>query len=178
MKIKILLILFAFVLQVQAQKYYTKSGITDFKASVDAFEAVEAINKSTTVIFNTESGEIASLLFINAFQFDIALMQEHFNENYMDSNKFPKATFKGKIHDFDVLSETFKSYKLKGVLNIKGVEKMIETEALLCKQDDKIILKGEFFVKPQDFNIKIPNIIRKKIAETITIKMNYELVKK
>ena len=82
-----------------AQKYYTKTGNTKFKASVEAFEPVEATNNSTTAIINVTSGEIASLLFIKAFNFRVALMQEHFNENYMDSGTFPKATFKGLISD-------------------------------------------------------------------------------
>ena len=82
-----------------AQKYYTKTGNTQFKASVEAFEPVEATNKSTTAIININSGEIASLLFVKAFNFRVALMQEHFNENYMDSGTFPKAIFKGLISE-------------------------------------------------------------------------------
>ena len=93
---KIALILFLLIsFSTFAQKYFTKTGNTQFKASVEAFEPVEATNNSTTAIININSGEIASLLFIKAFNFRVALMQEHFNENYMDSSTFPKATFKG-----------------------------------------------------------------------------------
>jgi hypothetical protein len=161
-------------------KYFTKTGITDFKASVEAFEPVEATNKSTTVILNTSNGDIAALLFVKAFHFEIALMEEHFNENYMDSDKFPKATFKGNIDGFDIdkLSNKVTALNLKGILNIRGKEKAIETTANLSREDGKIMLVANFSVAPQDFDIDIPKIVRKKIAEQININLNYELVQK
>lgn len=163
-----------------AQKYFTKTGETEFKASVEAFEPVEAINKSTTVILNTKNGTIAALLFVKAFHFEIALMEEHFNENYMDSDKFSKATFKGKIIDFNIASilEVKKEFKLKGILTVRGKIKEIETDIHLKKVADKIILVSQFDVAPQDFDIEIPNIVRKKIANAIKLKLNYELIEK
>ena len=79
--------------QLSAQKYFTRSGITQFEASEKAFEPVEAMNNSTTVILDTPNGSIVSQVFIAGFQFKNALMQEHFNENYVESDKYPKATF-------------------------------------------------------------------------------------
>jgi hypothetical protein len=179
---KLLLTLLVLVsLSVSAQsKYFTKTGITDFKASVEAFEPVEATNKSTTVILNTSNGDIAALLFVKAFHFEIALMEEHFNENYMDSDKFPKATFKGNIDGFDIdkLSNKVTALNLKGILNIRGKEKAIETIANLSREDGKIMLVANFSVAPQDFDTDIPKIVRKKIAEQININLNYELVQK
>ena len=113
---KVALVLFLLIsFSTFAQKYYTKTGNTQFKASVEAFEPVEATNNSTTAIINVTSGEIASLLFVKAFNFRVALMQEHFNENYMDSSTFPKATFKGLISDFNLsdISSTEKNISLK-----------------------------------------------------------------
>ncbi len=110
------IITFCFLLvsiSVFSQKYFTRSGNTNFKASVEAFEVVEAKNNSTTVILKTDTGDIAAQLFINAFQFKVALMQEHFNENYMGSDKYPKAIFRGKIADFNLATVTpKKKYKL------------------------------------------------------------------
>ena len=129
---KVALVLFLLIsFSTFAQKYYTKTGNTQFKASVEAFEPVEATNNSTTAIINITTGEIASLLFVKAFNFRVALMQEHFNENYMDSSTFPKATFKGLISDFNLsdISSTEKKYLLKGILTVRGVEKEIETPA-------------------------------------------------
>ena len=164
---------------VAAQKYYTKTGLTGFKASVEAFEPVEAKNNSTSAVLNTETGDIAALLFVKAFNFRVALMQEHFNENYMDSNKFPKATFKGKVEGFNLseISDS-KEYTIKGTLTVRGVKKDVETIGKFTKQGNKLILVATFGVKPIDFGIKIPKIVRKKIAGTINISLNYELVQK
>ncbi|AZJ34085.1 YceI family protein [Tenacibaculum singaporense] len=177
---KSLLIILLFLSQnIFCQKYYTRTGNTEFKASVDTFEPVEAKNKSTSVILNTETGEIASLLLIKAFRFRLALMQEHFNENYMNSDKYPKATFKGKIHDFnidEIVSE--KEYKITGILNVRGIDKEIITTAKIIKTGNKIFLNSTFSVKPQDFKIKIPSIVRNKIAKSVIITINYELFEK
>lgn len=178
---KIQLLVFLFLnLSISAQKYYTKTGKTEFKASVEAFEPVEATNNSTTAILNTVSGEIASLLFVKAFNFRVALMQEHFNENYMDSNIFPKATFKGVLSDFKFLdiSNTEKKYFLKGILTLRGIGKEVETIASFSKKKDKLMMKASFGVQPEDFNIKIPRIVSSKIAGTINIFIAYELIEK
>ena len=162
-----------------SQTYFTRTGMTEFKASVEAFEPVEAKNNSTTVILKTQSGDIAAQLFINAFKFRVALMQEHFNENYMDSDKFPKAIFRGKLKDFDL--STFsgeQEYDLSGTLTVRGVKKEINTKAKVKKSGDAINITAAFSVQPQEFDIKIPSIVRKKIADKINISINYELVEK
>jgi polyisoprenoid-binding protein YceI len=162
-----------------SQTYFTRSGNTDFKASVAAFEPVEATNKSTTVILKTATGDLAAQLFLTAFQFRVALMQEHFNENYMDSNTHPKAVFRGKLADFNFTELSIKKeYDLSGSLTIKGIQKEITTTARVTLDGDKVIVSSKFTVAPQDFDIDIPNIVRKKIAETIHITLNYELVEK
>ena len=180
MKKVVLFLLLMISFSTFAQKYFTKTGNTQFKASVEAFEPVEAINNSTTAIINVTSGEIASLLFIKAFNFRVALMQEHFNENYMDSGTFPKATFKGLISDFDLskISSTEKKLLLKGILTVRGVEKEIETLATFSKKEDKLLMVTSFGVKPEDFNIKIPKIVSNKIAGTINISLVYEFIEK
>jgi hypothetical protein len=160
-----------------AQKYFTRTGATNFKASVATFEAIEATNKSTTVLLKTDTGDIAAQLFIAAFNFRVALMQEHFNENYMDSDKFPKATFRGKIKGFSI-DTLKKEYPLLGTLTIRGIKKEIETTARVMITEGSIYITSSFTVKPQNFDIKIPSIVRKKIAESININLNYELVEK
>ena len=178
---KVALVLFLLIsFSTFAQNYYTKTGNTQFNASVEAFEPVEATNNSTTAIINVTSGEIASLLFIKAFNFRVALMQEHFNENYMDSSTFPKATFKGLISDFNLsdISSTEKKYLLKGILTVRGVEKEIETPATFSQNEDKLLMEASFGVQPEDFNIKIPKSVSDKIAGTITISLAYEFIEK
>lgn len=177
-KILICFICFA-SFNLSAQKYYTKTGTTELKASVAAFEPVEATNKSTSVVLKADTGDIAALLFVKAFRFRVALMEEHFNENYMDSDKFPKATFKGKVTDFNLADiSTEKEYTIKGTLTVRGIKKEIETTGKFLKKDGKISLNVMFSVKPQDFDIKIPSIVREKIAKTINLTLNYELVEK
>ena len=84
-----------------ADKKITKTGTIVFEASVPSFEEVKAKNEAVTCILNPDNGEIAALALMKGFRFKVALMEEHFNENYVESSKYPKATFKGKIDNFD-----------------------------------------------------------------------------
>jgi polyisoprenoid-binding protein YceI len=113
------------------------------------------------------------------FQFNNALMQEHFNENYMDSYQYPKATFKGNLDNFSLISfNANNSYDLNGLLTIKGLEKNIQTTVDVKVENDQIFISGSFFVSAKDFNIKIPSIVRDKIANQIQINIDYELIEK
>lgn len=106
-------------------------------------------------------------------------MQEHFNENYMESNQYPKATFKGKLDNFSL--DDLKSNEpipLSGMLTIKGVEKKIQTTVSITQDQNGLSLTGMFAVKPEDFNIKIPVIVQEKIADMVHINLNYQLVEK
>ncbi len=161
-----------------AQKFMTRNGFTEMKASVEAFEPVEAKNNSTTAIL-TNDGQIASQLFITAFKFKVALMQEHFNENYMDSDKYPKATFKGKVEGFNAAEiDENKEYIVKGTLTVREIGKEISFPAKISKKDSIINFTGGFIVLPSDFNIDIPSIVSKKIADKINITMNYDFTEK
>lgn len=162
-----------------SQTYFTRTGLTKFKASVEAFEPVEAKNNSTTAILKTQTGDIAAQLFINAFKFRVKLMQEHFNENYMDSDKYPKGVFRGKLKDFDLSSiTTEKEFDLEGSLTIRGAKKEISTKVKIKKDRDNYRLTAAFSVEPSDFGIKIPKVVSKKIANKINITIDYELVEK
>lgn len=180
MKYLLTIILIASAHFASCQKYFTKTGKTAFKASVDTFEPIEAENNSTTAILNTSSGEVAALIFVRAFRFKVALMEEHFNENYMDSDNYPKASFKGQIKDFDLnaLGDQEKSYVLSGTLTIRGQNQNIETSADMKMVNDQIVVSATFDVQPEKFNIEIPEIVREKIAKNIRIDLNYELKKR
>ncbi len=179
-RVILLLMMIGFISTTAQNKYFTKTGTTDFKASVEAFEPIEAKNNSTTVVLNSKTGDIAALLFVKSFHFKVALMEEHFNENYMDSDKFPKATFKGTLEgfDFNKIKSEEQEYKLSGTLNIRGKEKAINTISKFSMVDSKILLNSRFVVKPEDFDIDIPKIVRKKIAKEIIVTLEYELVEK
>jgi len=179
MKTIALLFLFVGIAQLPAQKFTTKTGSVRFEASVASFEEVAAENKNTSAVLETSTGEIAVLSLMKGFRFKVALMEEHFNENYVESDKFPKATFKGKIEDFDIskLSSATKVFNISGDLTLHGKTKKINTTAKISKSGDKITLIGSFDVKPEDFAIEIPKIVSKKVADTINITFNLSLSK-
>ncbi len=160
-------------------KYSTKTGTIDFEASVPSFEEVKAQNENTSAILNTATGEFASLALMNAFRFKVALMEEHFNENYMESSKYPKAVFKGTIHDFDLskLTNSPANFRLTGSMTVHGETKPLETMVQIYKKDSAIIIDAEFEVKPEDFKIEIPKVVSNKIAETINVTAHYLLNK-
>ena len=180
MKFRFLFCFFLFTNLLSAQKYATRSGQTSFIGSEETFEQIKAINNVSTAIVDSSNGDIAILLFISAFDFEIALMQEHFNENYMDSSKYPKANFVGNIQRFSLkeLSYDEKEYKIIGVLTIRGIEKNITINSRFKKTDDGLSLKTNFSVLTSDFDIQVPKVVRNKISKEIKIKVDYELIEK
>ncbi|PBI83765.1 Protein YceI [Flavobacterium sp. ACN2] len=162
-----------------AQKLITKTGNIKFQASMPTYEEVAAESKSVSAVLDQTTGDFASLVLIKGFRFKVALMEEHFNENYMESEKFPKATFKGKIEDFDSskITSSPKNFTLKGDLTIHGKTKPVSVIVKISKTTNGVNAIGTFEAKPEDFDIEIPSLVRKKIAEKIKINYNFLLVK-
>jgi hypothetical protein len=162
-----------------AQKLITKTGSIKFQASVPSYEEIAAENKSVSAVLEQSTGDFAALVLIKGFRFKVALMEEHFNENYMESEKFSKATLKGKIDDFDIskITNTPKNFTLKGDLTIHGKTNPINVIVKISKAANGVIAVGSFEVKPEDFDIEIPSLVRKKIADKIKINYNFLLVK-
>jgi hypothetical protein len=148
-------------------KLVTKTGKIQFEASVPSFEEVKAKNETVTVILNTANGEIAGLALMKAFRFKVALMEEHFNENYVESDKFPKATFKGKIENFDFskLNAVAKDYTIKGKLEMHGKTKEVAISAKVNKVDGGVKIDADFTVTTDDFAIDIPAVVSKKLSK-------------
>ena len=180
MKARVILFLFFYVSFINAQKYATRSGETSFIGSEETFEQIKAINKVSTAIVDSSNGDIAILLFVSAFKFEIALMEEHFNENYMESSKYPKVTFAGNIQNFKYqeLTNTENNYDIVGVLTIRGIEKSITINGRIQKTDEGFLLKTSFIVLTDDYNIKIPKVVRNKISKKINVEAEYELIEK
>lgn len=172
-----LLLLSNFIL---AQKYSTNVGQVTFEASVPLFEDVFAQDKNNVLVMNAATANLASISVVKNFKFKVKLMEEHFNENYAESAKYPKVLLKGKFLNFDKskLTSTPQKYTFQGTLNFHGVEKPISSLASIFYKDDKIYITGNFIVKPKDFNILIPKVVSKKVAENVKVKYNYTLVKK
>jgi polyisoprenoid-binding protein YceI len=177
MKYLFYILFFVSAFSVAQGKYLTKTGVLSFEASVPSFEEVEAKNNSVTAIINTENGEIAALALIKGFRFKNALMEEHFNENYAESNKYPKANFKGKIANFSPENATG-NFKINGELSFHGVTKAIENiPATVNNNNGKIIIEGTFKVLVSDFKIAIPKIVKNKISDDVSIHFKFELQK-
>nr|WP_294777821.1 YceI family protein [uncultured Flavobacterium sp.] len=158
-------------------KMVTKTGKITFEASVPAFEEVKAKNESVTCILNPASGEIASLALMKGFRFKVALMEEHFNENYVESDKYPKATFKGKIENFDLskLTATAKDYTIKGKLELHGKSKDITVTAKIKKTDNGVEIDANFTVNTDDFDIEIPSVVSKKLTKKVAVNLDFTL---
>ncbi len=165
---------FLFLVQMNfgQDKYFTKQGYVSF-FSHSLVEDIKADNKQVLSIIDTTTGDIAIQLLIRSFQFKKALMQEHFNENYLESHKYPKATFSGKILNYNQRSEPDFETEIEGIIRIHGKERKISTIAKITKTDEELILTGHFMVKVADFDIKIPKIVMNNIAKNI--KITYEL---
>lgn len=169
-------LLFCFCAFSQSKKI-TKVGKVIFEASVPSFEEVKATNYSVSCILNTKNGEIATLALMKGFRFKIALMEEHFNENYIESTKYPKAIFKGKIENFDVskLTESPKKYIINGTLELHGKLKKITSIAYIKKTNTTIEIENTFEVNSDDFNIEIPNIISNKVSKNVEVICSFSL---
>ena len=176
-----LLILMTSAITLGQSRYLTKTGALDFEASVPSFEEVAAKNNSVTAILNPDNGDFAVLAFVKGFRFKNALMEEHFNENYAESDNYPKAIFKGHIKGFsmDNITEEPTTFNIEGELTFHGVSKQITEVALkVRKAQGNIIIEGSFTVLSSDFKIKIPKIVRNKVSEEVEVSFNFELKKK
>ena len=150
---------------------YTKTGHIWFFSSTP-IEDIEAHNKTVMAAFDSKNNVLEFKVKMTDFIFEKALMQEHFNENYVESHKYPHATFKGKIDNFSELNlETMNTFeaKVSGVLKIHGVERNVSAKGTLKKNSDVISMNSKFQVKPADYNIKIPKIVVKNIAEVVDV---------
>ena len=161
-------------------KYMTKSGSMSFEASQPSFEPIEATHSAVSALLNADTGELAVLALVRGFRFPLALMEEHFNENYIESHQYPKTSFKGSILNFDsnALSNQPRTVQLTGELSMHGVTKLISVSATITKSDEQITLTSSFSVKTSDFGIKIPSLVRKQIDENVQVEVSLPLQRK
>lgn len=181
---KIILIVTAFFLiqtSFAQKRYFTKTGTVSFNAGT-ALEDIDGINKSTTCVFDATSGQVEFALLVKGFEFKSSLMQEHFNENYMESDKYPKSNFKGKITNIDKVNfqkDGTYPVTVKGTLEIHGVKKEIETTGTFKVSGETVSSTAEFTVVLEDYKIDIPGVVKDKISKTAKIKVNcsYSILK-
>jgi polyisoprenoid-binding protein YceI len=161
------------------QKYFTKNGKINFDAtSPNSPEKVEAINRTVTCVVDTKTGNIQFAALMKGFEFEKALMQEHFNENYVESDKFPKAEFKGLIDANDAVNyskDGTYAVKVKGKLTIHGETRDVEANGKMVVQNGKVNAFADFTIALSDYKIAIPGLVADKVSKTAKISVACQL---
>ncbi len=164
-----------------AQAWFTRTGHVWFFSSAP-LEDIEAHNRQVTSLLNTATNDLAFSVLIKGFEFKKALMQSHFNENYLESDKWEKATFAGKIADPAKINwnkpGTYKDVPIQGDLTIKDVKKPITSTADIIVGADMIEAVSTFKIKLQDYHVQIPSAVSKNIAEVVDIHVEMQYKKK
>jgi polyisoprenoid-binding protein YceI len=158
-------------------RYFTKTGTIKFFSKTD-LENIDATNTIVTAVLDTKSGAIQFSVPMKAFEFKRALMQEHFNENYVESDKYPNSTFKGKVvNNADIQYGTPGTYtaNIEGDLTIHGVTRPLTTKAKLVVTAADIEATTAFQVVVSDYKISIPALVADKISKSVQIEINTRL---
>lgn len=172
-KISLIFIVFILSISVNAQNIYKASSGEISFFSEAPMENIDAKNTQVKAIMNIDKKEIAFIVPVIAFKFEKPLMEEHFNENYMESEKYKTAQFSGSFDgDIDFSKDGIYNVDGKGNLNIHGVEQERELKAELEVKGNNVILKSDFIVKLADHKIKIPKMVIQNIAEEVEVKVN------
>lgn len=156
-----------------AEAQIFKSTSTDvYFFSETPLENIEARNVLSASMINLKDKQLVFQIPIKGFKFEKDLMEEHFNENYLESEKYPKASFNGNINE-DVDLSVDGSYEVTatGVLNVHGVEKERTLKGVIVRKGDKISVTGAFIIELKEHKIKIPKVVIANIAEVIDVKV-------
>ena len=166
----------AFTPKHTGDKYMTKNGKVTFFSHTD-LEDIKADNNKVSSVLDTKSGKMVIEVLIKSFVFKKARMEEHFNENYMESTKYPKSKFDGKIDDLKAINfskdGTYKS-SVSGNLTIKNKTNAVKTTGTFTIKNGKLNGKATFKVKPADYNITIPAVVKDKIAKEVEVTVDLD----
>ncbi len=158
---------------VDAQKFFTKTGRIDFNATAPSSpEKIEAVNKTVTCVLDVASGNIQFAVLIKGFTFERALMQEHFNENYLESDKFPKAEFKGTITNNSAVNyanDGEYAVTVKGKLTLHGETREVESAGKISVKGGKIGASASFSAVLGDYKVEVPTLVSDKVSKTAKI---------
>lgn len=153
-------------------KYLANKGQISFYSHT-ALEDIKAENANVASIIDASSGELSIIVTMTNFLFEKKLMQEHFNENYVESEKFPKATFSGNImnnSEVDYATPGDYEVQVEGDMKIHGVSRKVSVEgSIVVNEKGEITSRTKFLLNPEDYDIKIPRVVRKNIAEKLEI---------
>jgi polyisoprenoid-binding protein YceI len=153
----------------QAQIYTAKSSTTSFHSTAP-LEDIDATNKGGLIVFKSSTGDIQISLTMKSFKFKNSLMEEHFNENYMESDKYPKCVFKGKINEpLDPSKDGEQKVTVSGKMEMHGVTRDVTMDGTIAKLQDGYKIHTKFPVRVADYNIKVPSMYVKNIAEVVDV---------
>ncbi|HEY0740515.1 MAG TPA: YceI family protein [Chryseosolibacter sp.] len=155
-----------------AQKFLTEKGTISFFSDA-AIEDITAENTMVGSLFNATTGELVFIVKIKDFIFPKALMREHFNEKYMETEKFPKSLFTGKLKGYTLTDKGEQNVTATGKLTIHGVTRDVEVPGTIVFDSGKAMMKGKFMVALKDYDIKIPKLVWQNIAEEIEVKIDF-----
>jgi hypothetical protein len=173
----VIAVLFCTIFSVQAQKYLTKEGVIDIYSETSLF-VIEAKNQKVASILNTDNGEIVVSTLVRSFKFKEALVEEHFNENYMESHLYPKAQFKGKIMNFSQINTSKDgSYtiQIEGDLTLHGETRPLKTSGKLTVKSGSIIASTEFLISLENYKVKIEEQYKDRISDEIKLTVHFDL---
>lgn len=155
----------------QNRFYAEKSAMTFFSDGV--IEDIRATNNTVTSIFDLSKMDVAFLVKVKDFQFEKKLMQVHFNEKYMETEKYPKSTFVGSVTGFNPSKSGVQQVTASGKLFIHGISKDVKIPGTLEKKGSNLLLRSKFMLKLADFNITIPQIIWNNVAEDVEVELDF-----
>lgn len=169
----ILILLCHFAVQSQSSKLICRQGQVSF-FSYTAVENIEAINNQAVSVIDTGNGEIGVQILMRAFVFKKALMEEHFNESYVESDVYPKLTFSGSIGDFNEQLTNDTPIFIKGVMDFHGVQKEVAIKTAITKENNVVVLDGNFSTAIDDFDISVPALLVPNISKEIQVTFRFE----
>jgi polyisoprenoid-binding protein YceI len=172
LRVYFFLLFVCFGFSARSQKYtLEKSRVIFFSDAT--IEDIRAENIKTSSIFNISTGEVVFSIPISDFEFDKESMKEHFNEKYMETEKFPKAIFQGKFLNVKSDQVGEQVVKASGKLTIHGVTKEVTFPGTLNIKSNQIIAKSKFTIRLEDYNIKIPQLVWQNIAEEVEVTVEF-----
>ncbi len=162
-----------FCQQLPAQKVIARQGKVAF-FSHTTVEDIKAENNQVLSIIDIENGKIAVSMLMNTFVFKKALMREHFNESYVESDIYPKATFEGAIDKFEPAVQEIQTRFVKGIFTMHGVSKELEIKIKIHYLNDNYVLTGSFEAIVEDYEIRIPPLLAGNIADVVSVEFRFE----
>ena len=175
---RLIIIYLLFSTQVLAQQFYTNKGKISFFSEAP-LEDISAVNENVSAIIDSQTGGFAFQVKIVEFTFPNSLMQEHFNESSLESDKYPLSTFTGVIDNFSDLDlSNEQNLVVNGSLSMHGISKVAQMKANAKMINDELHISSNFDVALKDYDIDIPKIMIYKIAETIAVTVEIKLSKR